>query len=102
MGNRTERALVRYLQDHGFAAERVPLSGSAGGRFSGDITLPLLGVDRTVEVKCSNGFRELFAWLNGASLLIVRTDRNDPLVILRLAFATEIAAAAERGKAGAP
>ena len=39
-GNRTERALVRFLQDRGFAAERVPLSGSAGGRFAGDITIP--------------------------------------------------------------
>jgi Holliday junction resolvase len=28
-GNRTERAIVRLLQEHGFAAERVPLSGAA-------------------------------------------------------------------------
>jgi Holliday junction resolvase len=28
-GNRTERAIVRALQDAGFAAERVPLSGAA-------------------------------------------------------------------------
>jgi len=25
-GNRTERAIVAFLQDNGFAAERVPLS----------------------------------------------------------------------------
>jgi Holliday junction resolvase len=45
-GNRTERAIVRLLQDHGFAAERVPLSGAASERFGGDISVPLLGVDR--------------------------------------------------------
>jgi Holliday junction resolvase len=27
-GDRAERAIVKVLQDHGFAAERVPLSGS--------------------------------------------------------------------------
>lgn len=36
-GNRAERAVVRFLQDRGFAAERIPLSGSAGGKFAGDI-----------------------------------------------------------------
>jgi hypothetical protein len=51
-GNRAERALVRALQDHGFAAERVPLSGAAGGKFAGDVTVPLMGLDRRVEVKC--------------------------------------------------
>jgi Holliday junction resolvase len=100
-GNRAERALVRFLQDHGFAAERVPLSGSARGRFSGDIALPLLGIDHTVEVKCSaNGFKALYAALEAASLLIVRADRREPLVILRLELAAEIAKAVEHSKGG--
>jgi len=50
-GNRTERALARYLQERGFAAERVPLSGAARGRFGGDVSVPLLGIDRRCEVK---------------------------------------------------
>jgi Holliday junction resolvase len=37
-GNRVERELVAYLRERGFAAERIPLSGSAGGSLSGDIT----------------------------------------------------------------
>jgi Holliday junction resolvase len=41
-GNRIERALVALLQEAGFAAERVPLSGAARGRFGGDISIPLL------------------------------------------------------------
>jgi hypothetical protein len=96
-GTRNERALVRFLQEHGFAAERVPLSGSCGGRFVGDLSLPLLGVDRCVEVKCrANGFRELYAWLDGRDLLIVRADRREPLVVLPLRLAAEIAVVAER------
>jgi hypothetical protein len=79
------------------------LSGSAGGRYLGDVSLPLLGVDRIAEVKCrANGFRELYRWLIGRDLLLIRADRHDPLVVLPLQFAAEIAAAAERGKGGAP
>jgi Holliday junction resolvase len=96
-GNRAERALVRFLQDHGFAAERVPLSGAARGRFGGDLSVPLLGVDRRVEVKCrGNGFRQLYSWLDGADLLIVRADRSTPLVVVPLPLATEIAVTAEQ------
>ena len=51
---------MRVLQDQGFAAERIPLSGAAGGRFTGDITVPVLGRDRRVEVKCRDtGFGQL-------------------------------------------
>lgn len=95
-GNRAERAIVRYLQDRGFAAERVPLSGSAGGSYMGDVTVPVLGVDRVVEVKVrANGFRELYGWLTDRDILVVRADRKEPLVVLPLRLAAEIA-----GKAG--
>jgi Holliday junction resolvase len=50
-GSREERHLAALLQEAGFAAKRVPLSGATGGRYSGDISIPLLGIDRTVEVK---------------------------------------------------
>lgn len=95
-GNRAERAIVKYLQDRGFAAERVPLSGSAGGSYLGDLTVPVIGIDRIVEVKCrADGFRELYRWLIDRDILIVRADRAEPLVILPLKLAAEIAAKAE-------
>jgi hypothetical protein len=99
-GNRLERALVRALQGAGLGAERVPLSGAARGRFGGDLSVPLLGADRRVEVKCrGSGFRQLYTWLDGADFLIVRADRSEPLVVVPFHFAIEIAKAAENSRA---
>jgi hypothetical protein len=94
-GNRAERAIVKFLQERGFAAERVPLSGSAGGSYLGDLTVPILNVDRVVEVKCrGTGFKQLYDWLVDRDILIVRADRSEPLVVLPLKLAAEIAAKA--------
>src|SRR5262245_53790713 len=102
-GDRTERAIVRLLQERGFAADRVPLFGAASGRLGGDVSVPVLGGDRRVEVKVRcNGFRELYRWLDGADLLVIKCDHGEPLIVARLKFAAEIAAAAERSKGGAP
>jgi Holliday junction resolvase len=99
-GNRLERAIVRLLQDHGLGAECIPLTGSAGGSFSGDVTTPLIGRDLTIECKSrANGFLKLYAWLEGRHILVVKADRRDALVILPLRLAAEIATAAERRKA---
>src|SRR5262249_39753329 len=96
-GNRAERAIVAFLQDSGFAAQRVPFSGSAGGKYVGDVTIPLLGRDLCVEVKVrAGGFSQLYSWLDGREILIVRQDRREPLVILPLRLAAEIAGRAER------
>jgi Holliday junction resolvase hjc len=95
-GDRAERAIVKFLQDRGFAAERVPLSGAAGGSYLGDVAVPVLGVDRVAEVKVrANGFGQLYGWLEARDLLIVRADRKEPLVVLPLKLAAEIAAKAE-------
>jgi Holliday junction resolvase len=98
-GNRLERAVVRLLQDHGLGAERVPLSGSAGGSYLGDLTVPILGRDLVVEAKArANGSARLYSWLEGRDALIIKADRRDALVVLPLRLAAEIAAAAERRK----
>jgi hypothetical protein len=61
----------------------------------GDLTVPVLNVDRVVEVKCrADGFRELYKWLVDRDILIVKADRSEPLVVLPLKFVAEIAAKA--------
>jgi hypothetical protein len=94
-GNRVERELVAYPRDRGCAADRVPLSGSCGGRFAGDVTVPLLCVDRSIDATIHGSY----GWLAGRDFLIVRADRREPLVIVPLKLAAEITAAAEHGKA---
>jgi Holliday junction resolvase len=98
-GNRTERAIVRLLQDRGLAAERVPLSGAARGRFAGDTSVLALGRDLRGEAKCrGNGFNRLYDWLEGRDFLVVRADRKPLLVVVPLSLAVEIVAIAERAK----
>jgi hypothetical protein len=54
--------------------------------------LPLTGRDFSVEVKARvRGFREIYAWLDGHAVLIVKSDRQELLVIARLSLAAEIA-----------
>lgn len=102
-GVRAERELVRLLHDAGIAAERVPLSGAAGGAFAGDIRLP---GGRRAEVKIRSRLPRLYAllddgtastifdpsargwgqyerWLGTADVLFVRADRMPWLVIQR-------------------
>jgi Holliday junction resolvase len=87
-GNRTERAIVRLLQAQGIAATKISGLYKPGA----DIRMPLLGTDRAVEVKArADGFRELYKWLNKRDILIVKSDRQEPLVVVRLSLAAEIA-----------
>jgi hypothetical protein len=105
-GNRTERAIVRLLQERGLAGERVPLSGAARGRFGGDISVPALGRDLRGEAKCrgdGGGFKSLYDWIEGRDFLVIRADRKPMLVVARLELAVDVILAAERStKRGAP
>jgi hypothetical protein len=101
-GNRLEHAIVHALQSHGLAAERVPLSGAARGRFGGDISVPVLGRDLRGEAKArGNGFNRLYDWLENRDFLVLRADRKPLLVVVKIELATEVVMAAERIKGSA-
>lgn len=75
-GARTERAMVRLLPGHGLTARKVSAMYERGEDL----------VERSVEVK------NLPAdCLDGRDLLIVKTDRQKPVVVLRMSPATEVA-----------
>ncbi len=99
-GSLMERALVKILQARGFAAERVPLSGGAGGRFAGDIDIPMLGRDTRWECKIrADGFKEIYAWLADHYGLFIRADRKQALVVLRLDDFLDLISMAEEKRA---
>ena len=87
-GDRIERELVRRHVDIGVAAERVPLSGAAGGSYSGDVDVFAFGPTRAplkTEVKAranGTGFVQLERWLGDNDVLFLRRDRAEPLVVL--------------------
>ena len=101
-GDRFERECVALFQAHGIAAERVPLSGAAGGSFSGDITIPVLGADKRLECKIrQNGFKKIRDWLAGNYAVLYRADRSDPLITLRLEDFAKLAITADRNRSAA-
>jgi len=82
-GARVEREIVQRFIDIGLHAEKVPLSGAAGGSFSGD----LLVDGRRVEVKArkdGTGFKLLYRWLGDNDFLVCKQDRTEPLVIMTI------------------
>ena len=80
-GYRLEHELEEKLNELGFNAQRVPLSGQSGGLFSGDLIID----GKIAEVKGrADGFKTLYRWLEGKDILFVRADRKEWLVIQRL------------------
>jgi hypothetical protein len=87
-GVRHERNLARFLCACGLEAERIPLSGSAGGSFTGDLKLRFHGEDHVAEVKYRRtGFKTLHGWLDGRDLLLLCAAHKQPLVVMPLSAA---------------
>ncbi len=61
----------------------MPLSGSAAG-YPGDVAaeLPKLGAI-LLEVKARKA-SPLYAWLDGRDAVVIKADRREPLIVLRL------------------
>ncbi len=85
-GARVEREIVALLNAiPAVEAERVPLSGAAGGSYAGDISMRIRDIGLTAEVKSrkdGKGFKTLEDWLGKNDLLILKRDRQTPMVVL--------------------
>lgn len=79
-----EREIVRLLQDHGIAAEKVPLSGAVkGGKYDCDVSVPVLGIDRKVECKRrARQFKTIDTMLGTNFALFVRDNHCRPMVVM--------------------
>ena len=100
-GGRFEREVVDIFLDHGISAQRVPISGSAGGRFVGDVTVAIMGDDRTVEAKVrKTGFAQVYRWITGMYAVTIKADRCEPLICLRLSDFAKLAITADKRRLG--
>jgi len=88
-GDRFERECVEAFIKYGLWAERVPLSGAAGGSFGSDIqvTDPIEG--GTVKYECksrANAWKDLYGWLAPPDVhaLLIKRDRSEPLIVMTL------------------
>lgn len=100
-GRYGENQVVDKLQDNGLAAERMPLSGSLGGKYRGDISVPFLGRDLRGEIKFRNDVpKTVLKWLEqgGADFLVFKRPRGRWVVCSYLDLAIEAVLAAEKGK----
>lgn len=91
-GARFERECVHILRDAGLQAERVPLSGAAGGKFHDDIHVWINDTLYSVECKKrARAWTDLYRWLDGPNALIIAKDREEPLIVMTLkSFLSEV------------
>ncbi len=92
-GSGFELEVVKFLQEQGIAAEKVPLSGAVkGGSFEADINCPVRGVDRKLECKRrAQAFSTLYGFIGSNYAVVIRDNRTPPLVVMRLSDWAEIA-----------
>jgi len=88
-GNRVERKVVGLLAERGITAERVPLSGAAGGSYSGDVQIGSLRAEVKAR-KSGEGFRTLEKWKGDNDLLILSRDRAEPLIVMDFELFTKM------------
>lgn len=81
-GNRFERSAVNIFKAFGIPAQRVPLSG-ATDYAKGDVELVLHGKTYRAECKArGTGFKQIYSWLDGNDVLIIKADRQPALVVI--------------------
>jgi len=85
-GTRFENLVTKKLLMSGIAAERIPLSGSLGGKYDSDV---IIGTpdDPKAKIECKN--RENIAkttweWLEGNDYLAIKRNNFIPLVVMTL------------------
>lgn len=89
-GNRSEREFAKLT-----GGERVPLSGAAGGSYTGDVIA--LGMTWECKVR-ADGFKQLYTWLEGRDALAVKADRKGWLAVIPMDTLLELLKPQEANK----
>ena len=82
-GLRVEREIVDRHKSLNIKAERVPLSGAAGGSFKGDVCIGDRPFRAEVKArKTGDGFKKLEQWLGDNDMLFLKRNNKLPMVTL--------------------
>lgn len=85
LGDYAEYRVAELLTRAGMKARRVPLSGAAGGEFSGDLSIDTRHGKIRGEVKRranERGYYQLTGWLKSNDVLFLYRPAASPLVVL--------------------
>lgn len=85
-GTRVENLIRDMHLKEGVDAERVPMSGSLGGKYSGDVIVgsienPILRCEVKAR-KGGKGFAVIEGWLEGNDVIFLKRDRVTPFVAM--------------------
>lgn len=85
-GRRFENQVADYLTSMGIHSERIPLSGSFGGKYDCDV---VVGTPEDAKYKIECKFREnisqqLWEWIDGNDFTAIKRSRREPLIIMRM------------------
>lgn len=93
-GYRIEKLIEELLQSSGIQAERIPLSGSMGGKYDSDLVIGT--VDNPIyrcEVKArkdGQGFKTLENWKGDNDILFLKRNYQDPMVVMDIDIFIEL------------
>lgn len=93
-GRRAEHAIVALHTAIGVEAERMPLSGSLGGKYRDDVLIAGTVRAEVKSRKNGEGFKTLEAWMKDCPLLFLKRDRVAPMVVMTAALYQQLAQAA--------
>lgn len=91
-GRRLENEVADCLTAAGIPAERVPLSGSLGGKYKADV---VIGTPQAPEAHIECKYREnlsmqLWDWLEGVDYLALRRNRKPALIVMPMERFTQL------------
>lgn len=76
--------------EQGIGCERVPLSGSMGGKYTGDLCVPSIEHKEFIlECKArknGSGFKTIEGWMEDADILFMRRNNQEDLVVMPLSI----------------
>lgn len=81
-GYRYEAKLVKMHNQMGVQAERVPLSGAAGGSHTGDIVIDGEFRGEVKARKNGDGFKTIEKWMGNNDMIFLFRDRQSPFVCM--------------------